>query len=119
MSQAMKSAESRLGVVRKVCDANIIWSDENMCACVCCCQNLFGLNIIRSDKNMCVCVCCCQKKVLDSNIIRSDEKMCVCECPVNENRAKANSLLCKRCFAAKDVCAVHCAGAISCVLPCV
>ena len=34
MSQAMKPAESRLGVVKKVCDANIIWSDENMCVCV-------------------------------------------------------------------------------------
>ena len=54
MSQAMKSAESRLGVVRKVCDANIIWSDENMCVCV------------------------VAKKSLDSNIIRSDEKMGVC-----------------------------------------
>ena len=66
-------------------------------------------------------VCVVAKKSLDSNIIRSDEKMCVCvcECPVNENRPKADSLLCKRCFAAKDVCAVHCAGAISCVLPCV
>ena len=32
--------------------------------------------------------------------------VCVCECPVNENRPKADSLLCRRCFAAKDVCAL-------------
>ena len=52
----MKPAESRLGVVKKVCDANIIWSDENMC--VCCCQKIFGLQYNSVGwKDVCVCVC--------------------------------------------------------------
>ena len=88
MSQTMKPAESRLGVVIKVCDANIIWSDENMCVWVCCWQKIFGLQYNSVGwKGVCVCVC-------------------VCECPVNENRPKSDSLLCRRVFAAKDVCAL-------------